>query len=92
MPGAIILLTNEDQQNKIKLEGEKAMKENQIKSALAYKGMSINQLAEMFPYSRQNLTRKIKQGTLTDEELSTIANAIGATYKCYFQFDDGKEI
>ena len=65
------------------------MKEKQIKMALAYANISVNKLAEHFSYSRANLAQKISRETLTDEELKTIAKAIGAEYICCFRFDDG---
>ena len=69
------------------------MEKQKIKAAIKYGSGSITNIAAVLGYSRQNLTRKINQGTLSETELKTIAAAIGAEFiPAAFQFKDGTKI
>lgn len=68
------------------------MKEKQITAALAYAGKNQQDLAAAFECTKQNISTRIKREKLTDQELEKIAETIGATYKCYFEFEDGTKI
>ena len=68
------------------------MEQKQIKAALQYGGQSLRQVAAAVGLSPQNFSQKAARGSLTDEELKAIAEQIGATYKCFFEFSDGKQI
>lgn len=68
------------------------MTKAQIKAAAAYKNITLATIAAGLGTSKQNLSNKLARGTLTDRELTAIANIIGCEYKCYFEFKDGKQI
>ena len=66
--------------------------EQKIGMALAYKGISQRKLAELIGQTPSNLNNKIKRETLTNEELTKIANALGGAYVFGFEFPDGTKI
>ena len=66
--------------------------ETKIKMAMAFKNISQSKLAELIGTSPQNFNKKLKRETLSPEELAKIAKALGATYHCYFEFEDGTKI
>ena len=61
--------------------------EQQIKMALAYRGISQAELARMIGTTPSNLNQKIKRDTVTKEEMIRIANALGGTWRAEFVFD-----
>lgn len=61
--------------------------EQQIKMALAYRGISQAELARMIGTTPSNLNQKIKRDTVTKEEMIQIANALGGTWRAEFVFD-----
>lgn len=76
----------------IEWEGAYYMKENQIIAALAYAHKNQQDIADSFGCTKQNISTRIKREKFTDEELEKMAQAIGAKYKCYFEFEDGTKI
>lgn len=66
--------------------------EQKINMALAYKGISQAALARAIGMTPSNFNQKIKRDTFSFDELSTIAEALGATYICMFEFSDGTKI
>lgn len=68
-------------------------KEQRIKAATAYKGLSQAKLAEAIGMTASNFNQKLKRDTFTDEELQQIAAALGAEFQpCAFVFPDGMKI
>lgn len=68
-------------------------KEQKIKGAAAYKGMSQAKLAAAIGMTPSNFNQKLKRDTFTDEELVKIANALDAKFEpCAFLFPDGTKI
>ena len=68
-------------------------KEQQIKAAAAYKGISQAKIAQAMGTTPSNFNQKLKRNTFTEEELHDIAAAIGARFEPgYFVFPDGKKI
>ncbi|MCI9430922.1 MAG: transcriptional regulator [Oscillospiraceae bacterium] len=66
-----------------------------VRMLLAARGMTLRDLGERMdpPTSAQNIGRKIKNDNLTENDLSAIARACGATYEGIFRLNDtGKEI
>ena len=55
-------------------------------------GVSQAELARRISTTPSNLNQKIKRNTLTREELSEIATALGAEFVFHFRFPDGQEI
>lgn len=67
--------------------------EQKIKAAAAYKGISQAKIANEIGMTASNFNQKLKRCTFTDEELSSIANALGADYIPFcFKFEDGMKI
>lgn len=69
------------------------MKSEHVKKAAAYAGKSLAELArETSQKTPTNLGNKLKRGTLKDDELEELAQAMGAKYRVYFEFPDGTKI
>ena len=68
-------------------------KEQKIKAAIAYSGISQAKLAVKIGMTASNFNQKLKRDTFTDEELEAIAEALGAVFQpCAFAFPDGTKI
>lgn len=68
-------------------------KEQKIKAAAAYSGISQAKLAVQIGMTASNFNQKLKRDTFTDEELAEIAKALGASFEpCAFVFPDGMKI
>jgi len=68
-------------------------KEQKIKTAAAYKGISQAKVAAEIGMTASNFNQKLKRDTFTEEELVAIAQALGATFEpCAFVFPDGMKI
>ena len=66
-----------------------------VRKLLAARGMTLKELGARMdpPTSAQNIGQKIKKDNLTENDLSAIARACGATYEGIFRLNDtGKEI
>lgn len=67
--------------------------EQKIKTASAYKGISQAKLATSIGMTASNFNQKLKRATFTEEELTSIAEALGAKYMPFcFLFEDGMKI
>ena len=66
--------------------------EQKINMAIAYKGISQAQLARDISMTPSNFNQKLKRDTFSYEELSMIAEALGATYSAVFEFPDGTKV
>ena len=60
-----------------------------IKLALAYKSMSESELARQLGTSPQAFSQRMKTDKFSSDELSKIADIIGAKYISGFEFADG---
>lgn len=63
-----------------------------INMAIAYKGISQATLARAIGMTPQNFNQKFKRETFTLEELTRIAEVLGAEYYFGFKFPDGTNI
>ena len=63
-----------------------------IKLALAYKNMSESELARQLGTSPQAFSQRMKTEKFSSDELSKIADIIGAKYISGFEFADGTVI
>ncbi len=63
-----------------------------IKLALAYKSMSESELARQLGTSPQAFSQRMKTDKFSSDELSKIADIIGAKYISGFEFADGTVI
>lgn len=68
------------------------MDSNAIKASVSYSGKSLASVAREIGQTPQNLSNKLSRGSLTNDELKAIAKALGAEYKSYFEFPNGKKI
>ena len=63
-----------------------------IESACIVSGITITELAKRSGTSQPNLSKRLKVGKFTDEELHAMAQAIGCKYFSGFEFPDGTKI
>ena len=68
------------------------MQEKMVKAAASYKLMSLTQLAAEMNTSVQNLSHKLKRGSLKRSDMEKIAEILGAKYEEHFIFPDGTKI
>lgn len=70
------------------------MQERLVRAAAGYKLMSLRKLAEAMGTSVQNLSSKLKRGSLKRAEMEKIAEILGAEYESeeHFIFPDGMRI
>lgn len=66
--------------------------EQKLNMALARAGISQSELARRLGTTPSNLNQKVKRNTLTNEELSKIAEILGGKWRYEFTFDDGTVI
>ena len=66
--------------------------EQKLNMALARAGISQSELARRLGTTPSNLNQKVKRNTLTNEELSKIAEILGGKWRYEFMFDDGTVI
>lgn len=58
-----------------------------IEAVLALKGISKSELARRLNTSPQNISQRIKRGTLTIADLEKIAEVVGADFSYHFNAD-----
>ncbi len=63
--------------------------EKKIKMALVYTGMTQAELASKIGQTPQNFNKKLKRGSLSFEEMESIAKALGCSWRAEFVFNDG---
>ena len=66
--------------------------EQKLRAALGFAGMSQSELARRIGTTPQNFYFKVKRNTLTLEDLTKIAEVLGAEWVAHFQFPDGTKI
>lgn len=66
--------------------------QNQIKACCDIAGITLTELANRLGTSQQNLSKRLKVGKFTKEELEHIAAILGCVYKSSFQFPDGSKV
>lgn len=64
----------------------------QIKDALAYREMTIEELAAKMGLTRQAVSSRIALSKINQEDLETIAGYLGCDYISEFEFEDGTVI
>ena len=63
-----------------------------ITTALTYAGLNKAELARRLEWSPQLLEKRLTTGKLTLDEYARIGKEIGADFKIYYEFPDGKQI
>ena len=66
--------------------------QQRVKASCDLAGISITELAKRLGTSQQNLSKRLKVGKFTQDELNDIAKALGAKYISVFEFPDGTKI
>lgn len=62
-----------------------------IRILLKRRGLTIGELAEKIGQSRQNLSNKMNRDNFTENELRSIAAALGCSYSAAFVMNDTGE-
>lgn len=65
---------------------------SQIKNALEYAGMTITELGKKMGITQPAISKRLKTGKFTQDELYNIASMIGCKYISEFVFKDGTTI
>lgn len=63
-----------------------------VKMAMAYKQVSVAELARRLGTTREALRQRLSRETLKSQDLEKIAEVLGAEFVMTFRFPDGKEI
>lgn len=63
-----------------------------VKMAMAYKNVSVAELARRLGTTREALRQRLSRETLKPQDLKKIAEVLGAEFVMTFRFPDGKEI
>lgn len=63
-----------------------------VKMAMAYKRVSVAELARRLGTTREALRQRLNRETLKPQDLEKIAEVLGAEFVMTFRFPDGKEI
>ena len=67
--------------------------EQKIRTAAAFAGVSLSELARRINQSPQNFNSRLKTGKFTEKEMEAIASAMNANFEpCAFVFTDGTKI
>ena len=66
--------------------------QQKIKVACDMAGMSMSELGARMGMSQASISKRIKTGKFTQEELETMAHILGAKYKSGFYFPDGSKV
>ena len=66
--------------------------ENKIKTVLAISNKTQTEISKDIGMTQANFNRKLKNQTLSLDELEKIAQAVGAEFNLYFKFPDGNKI
>lgn len=66
--------------------------ETKVKMAIAHAGISVSELARRIGQTPQNLSQKLKRGSLTTAEKEQIAAALGGEWREEIVFQDGTVI
>ena len=66
--------------------------QQRVKAACDISGTNITELAQKLGTSQQNLSKRLKVGKFTQEELEEIGKALGAKYISVFEFPNGEKI
>ena len=78
--------------NETEGSGEDLTLEQKIKASCELVGISVTELANRLGTSQQNLSKRMKVGKFTQEELEEIAEKLGCEYVSSFVFPNGTTI
>lgn len=66
--------------------------QQKVKAACDIAGISLTELAAKMDMSQANLSKRLKVGKFTKEELEEMAKCLGCEYISYFEFPNGTKI
>lgn len=66
--------------------------QQKIKVACEVSDMTLTELGKKMGMSQASISKRLKTGKFTQEELEQMANILGATWKSGFHFPDGIKI
>lgn len=66
--------------------------QQKIKVACEISGISVTELGAKMGMSQTSISKRLKTGKFTQEELEIMANILGAKWKSGFYFPDGNKI
>lgn len=66
--------------------------QQKITTACAMAGISATELGRSMGMSQQSISKRIKTGKFTQEELEKMAKILGAEWKSGFYFPDGNRV
>lgn len=62
-----------------------------VETACKIAGITVTELGSRMGMSQQNISKRLKVGKFTQEELQEMAQIMGAKYHSYFEFPDGNK-
>lgn len=65
---------------------------HKVEIACKLNDITVTELARRLGTSQQNLSKRLKVGKFSQDELETIANAIGCKYHSSFEMPDGTKV
>lgn len=65
--------------------------QQKIKVACEIAGISLTELGSKMEMSQASISKRVKTGKFTQEELEKMANILGAEWKSGFYFPDGNK-
>lgn len=65
--------------------------QQKIKVACEIANMSLTELGSKLGMSQASISKRVKTGKFTQEELEAMAKVLGAEYKSGFYFSDGNK-
>lgn len=78
-----------------RIKAQEAIKitiKQKIESACAMAGITVTELGRRVGMSQANISKRLKVGKFTQEELEAMGKALGAQYKSGFYFPDGNKV
>ena len=63
-----------------------------VTTAVSYAGLNKSELARRLGWTPQLLEKRLTTGKFSLDEWKRIGEALGADFKLYFEFPDGKQI
>ena len=63
-----------------------------VEVACSIAGITITELAKRIGTSQANLSKRLKVGKFTQDEMEQIGKALGANWKSGFYFSDGNKV
>lgn len=63
-----------------------------VETACAMAGISVSELGRRIGMSQANISKRLKTGKFTQEEMESMGKALGAEWRSGFYFPDGNKV